>query len=93
MARTQRKAVAQGGRDAPPPAKHLTASMRVLRAHQHRPALVVADAHEAVKELAMRLGAGAATGDDLVLEEKLRKATGVSVTELVRFAEAWPDDV
>lgn len=73
-----------------PKAQHLTASMRVLRAHQHRPALIVADAHEAVKELAYRLGTDAATPDDLVLEEKLRKATGVSVAELAHFAEDWP---
>jgi hypothetical protein len=75
---------------APPPAKHLTASMRVIRAHQHRPALVVADAQEAVKELALRLARKAATPDDLVLKEKLRKATGISVSELARYAEEWP---
>jgi hypothetical protein len=71
--------------------KHLTASMRVLRAHQHRPTLKVAEAPELVKELALRLGTGDATVDDLVLEEKLRKATGVGVAELAQFAEDWPD--
>ena len=65
--------------------------MRVLRAHQHRPALTVQDAHEAVKDLALRLGTDAATVEDQVLEEKLKKATGVSVSELARFAEHWPD--
>jgi hypothetical protein len=89
MARTQRRAVARAG-DTPPPAKHLTASMRVLRFHLHRPALTVEDAHEAVKELALRLGTGEATADEHVLEEKLKKATGVSVAELVHFAEDWP---
>lgn len=39
------------------------------------------DAHEAVKALALRLGTGEATRDDQVLEEKLRKATGVSVAD------------
>jgi hypothetical protein len=76
-----------------PKALHLTASMRVLRSHLHRPALVVEDAHQAVKQLALRLGTGESTADDLVLEEKLKKATGVSVAELARFAEDWPDDV
>ncbi len=44
-----------------------------------------------MKELALRLGTGDATVDDLVLEEKLRKATGVGVAELAQFAEDWPD--
>jgi hypothetical protein len=76
---------------APKPAEakafHLTASMRVIRAHQRRPALTVQDAHETVKELAPRLGTGAATLEDQALEEKLKKATGLSVAELARFAE------
>jgi hypothetical protein len=53
--------------------------MRVLRAHQRRPALTVQDAHDAVKALALWLGTGKATAEDLVLEEKLKKATGVDV--------------
>jgi hypothetical protein len=69
-------------------ATHLTATMRVLRAHFARPALVVADAHDHVMLLALRVGTGEATKDDQVLEEKLRKATGVSVAELAAFAEA-----
>jgi rRNA-processing protein FCF1 len=76
-----------------PQALHLTASMRVLRAHQHRPALTVQDAHDAVKELALRLGSGTATREDQALEEKLRKATGVEIAELARHAEDWPDNV
>jgi hypothetical protein len=39
---------------------------------------------------ALRLGTGESTADDLVLEEKLKKATGVSVAELAHFAEDWP---
>lgn len=69
---------------------HLTATMRVLRFHHARPALTVADAHDEVKQLALRLGTGGADRDDEVLEEKLRKATGVSVADLARFAEDWP---
>jgi hypothetical protein len=60
----------------PSGALHLTASMRVLRSHLHRPSLVVDDAYLAVKELALRLGTGEKAADDLVLEEKLKKATG-----------------
>ena len=92
VARTQRKAVSRTGGDIPS-AKHLTASMRVLRSHLHRPAFVVQDVHSAVKELALRLGTDAATPDDLVLEGKLRKATGAEVAELASYAEHWPDDV
>jgi hypothetical protein len=93
MIRPMAKA-SKGGpaRKAPEPqAHHLTASMRVLRSHLHRPALVVEDAHHAVKELALRLGTGESTTDDLVLEEKLKKATGVEVAELAGYAEGWPD--
>ena len=39
----------------------------------------------------LRQGTGESTADDLVLEEKLKKATGVSVAELAHFAERWPD--
>lgn len=74
----------------PPPAKHLTMTMRVLRFHLARPALTVGDAHDQVKELALRLGTGEASKDDEVLEAKLKKATGVSVAELARYAEDWP---
>lgn len=91
MARTQRKAVARDGRDAPSHAKHLTASMRVLRAHLHRPALTARDAHDAVKELALQLGTGESTADDLRLEDKLKKATGESIAELAKHAEGWPN--
>jgi hypothetical protein len=71
---------------------HLTASMRVLRSHQRRPALTVVDARDMVKELTLRLGTGAASREDHVLEAKLKKATGVEVAELARYAEDWPDE-
>jgi rRNA-processing protein FCF1 len=67
--------------------------MRVLRSHQHRPALTVQDAQEAIKDLALRLSSGAVTLEDQALEEKLKKATGISVAELAHFAVDWPDDV
>jgi len=41
--------------------------------------------------LALRLGTNEATKEDQVLEDKLRKATGVSVAELAHFAEHWTD--
>jgi hypothetical protein len=31
--------------------------------------------------------------DDLVLEEKLNKATGVVISTLASYAEGWPNDV
>jgi hypothetical protein len=71
-------------------ALHLTASMRVLRFHLHRPALTVEDAHNLVKELAPWLGTGKATADDLALEEKLKNATGVTPAEVGKQAEDWP---
>jgi hypothetical protein len=64
--------------------------MRVLRFHYARPALTTADAQDAVKKLALRVGTDEATREDGVLEEKLRKATGVSLADLARFAENWP---
>lgn len=75
-----------------PAATHLTATMRVLHFHLGRPSVTAADAQERIKRLALELGTGEPTKDDLVLEEKLRKATGVSVAELARFAEDWPTD-
>jgi hypothetical protein len=74
-----------------PKALHLTASMRVLRFHYARPALTVADAQRLVKELALRVGTGDPTRDDVLLEQKLRKATGAGIAELADAAEHWPD--
>jgi hypothetical protein len=75
----------------PPPAKHLTAAMRVLRFHLARPALTAVDAQHVVKDLAHRLDTKEASKDDFVLEEKLRKATRVTVAELANFAKDWPN--
>ena len=74
-----------------PKAAHLLATMRVLRFRYARPSLSIQDAHNAVQELAVRLDTGEPPrDDDLVLEETLRKATGVSVAELAHVAEDWP---
>ena len=75
---------------APTP-KHLTATTRVMRTHFARPSFTIGNAREQVQDLALRLRSGEATKNDQVLEEKLRKATGVSVSELAHFAEHWPD--
>ena len=75
-----------------PPVTHLTATTRVLRFHFKRPALSIADAHDEVKSLALRLGAGEPTKDDQVLEEKLGKATGLTVADLAQHAKNWPAD-
>jgi hypothetical protein len=75
-----------------PKAAHLLATMRVLRFRYSRPSLSIQDAHDAVKGLAVRLRTGdPPRDDDLVLEETLRKATGVSVAELAHVAEHWPN--
>jgi len=74
-----------------PVARHLTASMRVMRFHFARPALTVAEAHDNVKELAQRLGTDEATKDDQVLAAKLEKMTGVGIAELAKAAEQWPE--
>jgi hypothetical protein len=71
MARTQRKAVARRGSDAPPAAKQLTASMRVTRSHQHRPSLTVQDAPEAIKEAALNAATGAPGPETQALVTKL----------------------
>jgi hypothetical protein len=73
-------------------ALHLTATMRVLRFHYARPSITVADACEIIKRLALRVGTGDPSRDDQALEEKLRKATGVTVAELANLAEGWPAD-
>ena len=54
--------------------------MRVLRARNARPTLPRRTVFDKVKELALRLGTGEPTKDDLVLDKKLQKATG----------SAWP---
>ena len=64
--------------------------MRVLRFQLARPTLTVTEAHNKVKELALRLGTDEPTKDAQVLEDKLKKATGVSVAELAKHAEDWP---
>ena len=69
---------------------HMTAAMRVLRFHVNRPALSVQDAHDIVKELAVRVGEGVLSREDQVLEFKLRRATGISAADLARLAEGWP---
>ena len=90
MARTQRKAVARGGIDAPLQAKHLTASMQVLRAHQRRRHVTVDEVREAVKEAALLTATGMPGPETQALVAKLEKATGVSVSGLAVFAEDWP---
>jgi hypothetical protein len=64
--------------------------MRVLRFHYARPTLTVGDAHSIVKELALRVRTGEPSHEDRVLEEKLKKATGLSIAALAMHAEDWP---
>jgi len=71
-------------------AKHLTASMQVLRAHQRRWPVTVDDARDAVKEAALLTATGMPGPETQALVGKLEKATGVSVSELAVFAEDWP---
>lgn len=72
-------------------ATHLTASMRVICAHRHRPRLTVEQAVKEVKEAAFLVGTGADVPDARKLAAKLEKACGCTIAELAAFAEAWPD--
>ena len=73
-----------------PPARHLTAAMKVVRAHQRRRHVTVDDARRGVQEAALRLAQGASGPETETLAWKLEKATGVSIAELAIFAEDWP---
>jgi hypothetical protein len=46
-----------------------------------------------MKSLVLWLGTGKPTPDDLVLEEKLKKATGAEFSELATHAENWPSEI
>jgi len=70
---------------------HLTASMQVLRAHQRRRLVTVDEARRAVLEIAERVAAGIAGPDTQRLVSKLEQATGVSLSELARHAQQWPE--
>lgn len=70
---------------------HLTASMQVLRAHQRRRLVTVDDARRAVLEVAQRVADGVAGADTQRLAARLEKATGVTLSELAKQAEQWPE--
>ena len=70
---------------------YLTDAMRVIRAHQHRPSLTIAEAAEALKELALRISAGTAGPALVDLATELERATGCSAIVLAVYAEDWPD--
>lgn len=65
--------------------------MQVLRAHQRRRLVTVDDARQAVLEVADRVAAGVAGPDTQRLAARLEKATGVTLTELARHAQHWPE--
>ena len=69
---------------------YLNAAMRVIRAHQHRPSLTIAETAEAVKNLALRISSGTAGPSQVDLATKLERATGCSVVVLAVYAEDWP---
>ena len=70
---------------------HLTAAMQVVRAHQRRRHVTVADTRDAIKEAALHNATGAPGPETVPLVAKLEKATGCSIAELVTYAEHWPD--
>ena len=74
-----------------PKALHLTASMKVVRAHQRRRHITVEDARNAVKAAALLSAEGVAGPGTADLVTKLEKMTGCSIAELAVLAEDWPD--
>lgn len=72
-------------------ATHLTASMRVIRAHLKMRHVTVQDAHDDVKALALRAVDGTLHEDDARLIAKLEKACGCSLSELAIYADGWID--
>ena len=64
--------------------------MQVLRAHQRRRHVTVAEAREAVKEASLLTATGMPGPETQALVAKLEKVTGVGVSELAVFAEDWP---
>jgi hypothetical protein len=85
--------VRQGAPDiaAMPKALHLTASMKVVRAHQGRRHVTVEDTRRAVQKVALGIADGTAGPESISLAAKLEKMTGVTVSELALLAEDWPD--
>ncbi len=72
-------------------ALHLTASMKVVRAHQSRRHVSIGDTRHAVQEAALRIAQGVAGPETQELAAKLEKMSGVSISELAVLAEDWPD--
>ena len=72
-------------------ALHLTASIKVVRAHQRRRHVSIEDTRRAVQEAALRIAQGVAGAETQELAAKLEKMTGVSIAELAVHAEEWPD--
>ena len=72
-------------------ALHLTASMKVVRAHQRRRHVSLEDTRRAVLE-AERVAEGVAGRESESLAGKLEKATGVRIAELAKAVEQWPEE-
>jgi len=70
---------------------HLTASMKVVRAHQRRRHITVDDARQAVLDAAYSIAQGVPSPETVALLEKLQKATGISIGELAVYAGEWPE--
>lgn len=71
-------------------AKHLTASMRVVRAHLRQRHVSIEVARDVIKRGAQLLASGAAGPETEDLATRLKKATGCSMAELAAQAEGWP---
>ena len=71
-------------------ALHLTASMKVVRAHQRRRQVSIEDTRRAVLEAAERVAEGVAGPESESLAAKLEKVTGVGIVELAKPVEQWP---
>jgi hypothetical protein len=75
----------------PPKPLHLTASMKVVRAHQRRRHVSIEDTRRAVQEAALRIAQGAAGPETEQLVAKLEKMTGCAIAELAVHADQWPE--
>jgi len=65
---------------------HLTASMKVVRAHQRRRHVTVDDTRRAILDAAHKMAEGTAGPETQALAEKLEKMTGCSIAELAAMS-------
>jgi hypothetical protein len=65
---------------------HLVTCLRVVSKHTHIPKISIAVARDAIQ----RLTTGTLTHEDQQLIEELEKRTGVTIAELAKLTDKWP---